>query len=171
MLLAVISPRSLGTPTPWKRTYGPWALSATCSSPGLRPQRIRMTEIRWKDMEQVTNKCKKNSQNIQKYCKHRFLDHPDRGGPNDCFVSFFGAASPKVNVDPWGKKRRVGFGAFLEGYPQIIHFHEILHYKPSLNWEYPHLWNPPFMDFLWFSGTGPKESALPWARQRSAGKD
>jgi hypothetical protein len=67
---------------------------------------------------------------------------------------FFGAASPKVNVDPWGKKRRVGFGAFLEGYLQIIHFHETLHYKPSINWEYPHLWNPPFMDFLWFSGTG-----------------
>ena len=28
------------------------------------------------------------------------------------------------------------------GYPQIIHFYGILHYKPSIS-GYPHLWNPP----------------------------
>ena len=29
------------------------------------------------------------------------------------------------------------------GYPQIIHFHGIFHYKPTIL-GYPHLWNPPY---------------------------
>jgi hypothetical protein len=29
------------------------------------------------------------------------------------------------------------------GYPKIIHFNRLFHYKPSI-WGYPHLWKPPY---------------------------
>ena len=36
------------------------------------------------------------------------------------------------------------YGGFHKwGYPQIINFKGIFHYKPS-NWGYPHLWKPPY---------------------------
>jgi hypothetical protein len=41
------------------------------------------------------------------------------------------------------------YGGFLKrGYPRIIHFHGIFHYKPSI-WGYPHLWKPPYMFLLY----------------------
>ena len=42
------------------------------------------------------------------------------------------------------------YGGFLKwGYPRIIHFHGIFHYKPSI-WGYPHLWKPPYVSFVFF---------------------
>ena len=43
-------------------------------------------------------------------------------------------------------QRKAGLGCFQkEGYPQIIHFNRVFHYKPSIL-GYPYFWKPPLQE-------------------------
>ena len=77
------------------------------------------------------------------------------------------SAIPNWETKTWNKTIHIGVSKKY-GYPQIIHFNKMFHYKPSIL-GYPYFWKHPHLsmvDFLFFADGSNDQTALVGRRSR-----